>query len=185
MTEVDWSRWTVILCKPDCAERGLIEVVLERIAEHVTLTTRRELHASEQQILAHYADMVAMDAFFPFDTAAALRRRYVGALVTVALGYGPDAAARVRAQLGHYNPAMAPLGSIRGDFGTDSHLRARAEDRFIDNLIHTSDDPPGAEREFAIWFGPAAQHLLTPPSSDPSGAEDATNASADHRAGTP
>ncbi|WP_405847422.1 hypothetical protein OG211_08170 [Streptomyces niveus] len=29
---VDWDRWTVILCKPDCAETGLTDRVLERIA---------------------------------------------------------------------------------------------------------------------------------------------------------
>jgi nucleoside-diphosphate kinase len=40
-----------------------------------------------------------------------------------------------------------------------------AEARLIVNVIHTSDDPQGAECEFRIWYGPDQQHLLHPPAT--------------------
>lgn len=159
-----WGRWTVALCKPDATCRGLVDTVLEHIAAHAHLVHRRTVVVDEEQILTHYADMLALDDRFPFDVAAELRRNWVGQPVTVALFRGPtgDTPQRIRALLGHYDPAQAALGTIRGRYGTDSTTRARAEGRFIDNLIHTSDDPTGTEREFGVWFGPAYAHLLTP-----------------------
>jgi nucleoside-diphosphate kinase len=34
---VDWSRWSVVLLKPDCLERGLVAAVLTRIAVHADI----------------------------------------------------------------------------------------------------------------------------------------------------
>jgi nucleoside-diphosphate kinase len=162
---IDWSRWTVVLCKPDAVRRNLVDAVLGRIGAEVELVARRTLVATAAQIRTHYADMIALDHWFPFDVGAELRRNYVGSTVVVALGRGDRVGTpqRVRALLGHYDPARADPASIRGRYGTDSLSRARADGRFVDNLVHTSDDPQGAEREFAIWFGPGHAHLLALP----------------------
>ncbi|QUX26057.1 nucleoside-diphosphate kinase [Nocardiopsis sp. MT53] len=158
-----WGRWAVALCKPDATRRGLVDTVLEHIATHAHLVHRRAVVVTEAQILTHYADMLALDDRFPFDVTAELRRNWVGQRVTVALFQGPtdDTPQRIRALLGHYDPAQAEPDTIRGRYGTDSTAAACAESRFIDNLIHTSDDPAGTEREFNLWFGPAFTHLLT------------------------
>lgn len=159
----EWGWWTVALCKPDATRRGLVNTVLDHIAAHTHLVHRRAVVVTEEQILTHYADMLALDDRFPFDVAAELRRNWVGQWVTVALFRGPtvDTPQRIRALLGHYDPAQAAPDTIRGRYGTDSTAAARAEGRFIDNLIHTSDDPAGTEREFGVWFGSAFAHLLT------------------------
>ncbi|WP_329429024.1 hypothetical protein OG339_07805 [Streptosporangium sp. NBC_01495] len=159
-----WGRWTVILCKPDATRRGLVEPILTWIGREVEIAATLQVKVTEQQILTHYADMVEIGGRFPFDVGAELRRNYVGATVTVALGHGDsdDTAQRVRTLLGHYDPAQADPNTIRGHHGTDSTAKAAAEGRFIDNLVHTSDDAPGAAREFAVWFGPHHQHLLRP-----------------------
>jgi len=160
-----WGRWTVATCKPDATRRGLVGPILEWIGAEVRLVERRSVVVTERHIFTHYADMIALDDRFPFDVRAELRRNWVGQTVTVALFHGQAEGTpeHVRGLLGHYDPARAAPDSIRGHFGADSIAQARAEGRFIDNLIHTSDDAEGSEREFNVWFGPAFAHLLTPP----------------------
>ncbi|SDH08854.1 nucleoside-diphosphate kinase [Sinosporangium album] len=155
--EGGWDRWTVVLCKPDAVRRALVEPILDWVGRRIRIVLTRQVVVAEQQILTHYADMVALDHRFPFDVTGELRRNYVGQAVTVAVGHGTgeDTARRVRDLLGHYDPARARPDTIRGHFGADSAAVAAAEGRFIDNLVHTSDDAAGAEREFAVWFGPA------------------------------
>jgi hypothetical protein len=68
----------------------------------------------------------------------------------------------LRSLLGHYDPAVADRDSIRGYFGVDSLAIARSQNRLIDNLIHTSDDPGAARRDFLIWFGGDRTDLLHP-----------------------
>ncbi|MEU6721784.1 nucleoside-diphosphate kinase [Nonomuraea sp. NPDC046802] len=109
-----------------------------------------------------------MSQEFGLDVPSELRRLYVGNQVMVALGHGPDAAGRVRALLGHTDPAIAGPDTIRGHFGTDSLHAARSENRLINNLIHTSDHAAVVERDFDIWYGRDQRHLLTP--TKPTGA---------------
>lgn len=159
-----WGRWTVATCKPDATRRGLVGPILEWISSEVRMVERRTTFVTERQIFTHYADMIAINNRFPFDVRAELRRNWVGQTITVALFHGETEGApeRVRELLGHYDPAQAAPHTIRGHYGDDSTERARAEGRFIDNLIHTSDDATGAEREFNVWFGPRFAHLLHP-----------------------
>ncbi|MEV7965855.1 nucleoside-diphosphate kinase [Sphaerisporangium sp. NPDC088356] len=160
---MDWSQWTVILLKPDCVQRGLTGDVLGWVAREVTVTGRRTVTVTEEQILAHYDDMLpaSVSAEFGFDVPAGLRRLFVGHQVVVALGHGPGAAPRIRALLGHTDPGVADAGTIRRHFGVDTLATARAENRLINNLIHSSDHEGVVERDFGIWYGATYRHLLT------------------------
>ncbi|WP_220183387.1 nucleoside-diphosphate kinase [Sphaerisporangium album] len=162
MSPVDWSRWTVILLKPDCVARGLVDDVLAWVAREVTVTGQKTLTVTSEQIFAHYDDMLAphLSAEFGFDIAADLRRLYVGHQVAVALGHGDGAAPRVRRMLGDTDPSLAGTDTIRGYFGVDSLATARGENRLINNVIHTSDHEGVVERDFGIWYGPSHLHLL-------------------------
>jgi nucleoside-diphosphate kinase len=155
--------WTVILLKPDCLTRNLTGPVLAMVSEYVRVTARRTLSPTPAQVLAHYADIVPLSPELGVDVTAELHRIYIGHPVTVALGYGCDAAARLRAVIGPTDPAEAGAGTIRGCLGADTLPKARAEGRLIDNLIHTSDDAHVVARDFAIWFGVRSAALLTPP----------------------
>lgn len=161
---LDWAEWTVILLKPDCLRRGLVEQVLQRVGHAVTVSAVRTVTATEEQVFAHYDDMLApeISRAFGLDVRAELRRIFVGNQVVVALGHGDQAANRLRAVLGVTDPSLAAPDSIRGHFGSDSLATARAEGRLIDNLIHTSDHVGVVERDFAIWFGAGNRHLLVP-----------------------
>jgi nucleoside-diphosphate kinase len=163
--DVDWTRWTVVLLKPDCVARGLVDPVLTWVGTEVTLVDQRLVTPTEQQIFTHYDDLLTTRrAHFTWvDVPTDLRRTYVGRRAGIALGYASNAAPRLRDLLGHYDPTHAGLLTIRGRFGQDSLQQAQAERRLIANVIHSSDDPAGAEREFGIWYGPTHRHLLRPP----------------------
>jgi nucleoside-diphosphate kinase len=61
----------------------------------------------------------------------------------VAVLEGPDDTyAIVRTMMGPTDPAQAPPGTIRGDFGTI----------MTENLVHGSDSNESAEREIGIFF---------------------------------
>ncbi|MFD8497702.1 nucleoside-diphosphate kinase [Amycolatopsis sp. NPDC059657] len=166
--QVDWSRWTVVLLKPDCLERDLVEAVLRRIGAEVTLVAVERVTVADWQIFIHYWDLFVYRHRLDVDVAACLRHRYCGHEVVVALGYNPDTgidtATRVRALLGDFDPSTAQPGTIRADLGDDSLTAARREHRLVDNLVHSSDDIAAAARDFHIWFGGhRATDLLHPP----------------------
>ncbi|GGT38245.1 hypothetical protein GCM10010176_097870 [Nonomuraea spiralis] len=157
-----WGRWTVVMCKPDATDRGLVRPILQWIAGTVTIVRTREVIVTARQILAHYADMLELRHRFPFDVRADLIDHYVGSTVTVALAHGEtnDTAQQVRDLLGHYDPSRAPSITIRGFYGDDSAEKAAAEGRLIRNLVHSSDNPGDAAADFKIWFGESYRDVL-------------------------
>lgn len=56
---------------------------------------------------------------------------------------GESAVAVARLLIGPTNPAAAPPGTIRGDFGLET----------TQNLVHGSDSSASAKREIGLWFG--------------------------------
>jgi nucleoside-diphosphate kinase len=159
--DMDWFQWTVILLKPDCLAGNLAGPVLAMVSQHVRVTARRTLHPTHDQVFTHYADILPLSAELGVDVAAELDRIYLGHPIMVALGHGPDAAARLRTVLGPTDPAAAGPSTIRGRLGTDTLRKARSEGRLIDNLIHTSDHADVVARDLALWLGPRATALLT------------------------
>ncbi|WP_051853131.1 nucleoside-diphosphate kinase [Streptomyces aureocirculatus] len=173
--EADFERCSVILCKPDAVERRLVEAVLNRIrAAGFTITDRRALIAAAWQVHVHYWDLLVDADHFPDrDIPACLDADFAGRPVTVALAHGePGLHARLRQLLGHFDPTRAAPGTIRGDLGTDSLDAALRQRRLVRNLVHTSDDPDAARRDFGTWLGARHHRLLTtppPPKSTPGG----------------
>jgi nucleoside-diphosphate kinase len=165
---VTWPDWTVVLLKPDCVRRGLVDQVLAFISQHADLVDVRQVQPTRQQIFAHYDDMLPLSAELGRNVPVELLRIFCGQTVVIALGHGPDAAARVRALVGPTDPAIAAKTTIRGLFAADTLQRAMAEGRLVDNVIHTSDHGGVVERDFTIWYGAPFTHLLHPvPASTP------------------
>jgi nucleoside-diphosphate kinase len=171
---VEWSRFSVVMLKPDCVYRGLTDEVLARVAAEGEIIARDTVTVQDWQIFVHYADLLVDADWFSVDVADYLRRFYVGQEVVIALLRGSDTTtpARIRGLLGHYDPQRAAAGTIRGDLGTDSQEKSRAENRLIENLIRSSDDAATVCRDFGTWFGANRYELLDPapapgPSPDP------------------
>lgn len=132
---------TLIICKPDAQERGLIGEILSRIerkglkiAELKMLTISREL---AQQ---HYGEH-AEKPFFAELVDFICRSPSVVAIVS-SEAEGIDAVSIMRTLIGPTDPATAPPGTIRGDYGTV----------VTENLVHASDSPESAAREIALFF---------------------------------
>ncbi|WP_346779755.1 nucleoside-diphosphate kinase [Streptomyces sp. S3(2020)] len=166
----DFDRCSVILCKPDAVERGLVDAVLERIdAVGCTVASRRDVIVQAWQAHVHYWDLLVDADWFPGrDIPAGLDDAYAGKPVSVALAYGePGIHNQLRQLIGHFDPTRAAPGTVRGDFGNDSLERALAEQRLVHNLMHTSDDAGAARRDFGTWFGAHRSSLLAVPTPIP------------------
>ncbi|MEM8903868.1 MAG: nucleoside-diphosphate kinase [Actinomycetota bacterium] len=129
---------TLVICKPDAVERGLAGEIISRIERKGLRLVAAELRQiDEATATEHYAEH-AGKPFLP-DLMAFMTRSPSMLLVVE----GPDDTfAIVRTLMGPTNPAEAPPGTIRGDFGTI----------MTENLVHGSDSNESAAREIGIFF---------------------------------
>ncbi len=129
---------TLIICKPDSVERGLVGEIIGRFECKSLRLVAAELRTLDSDVLArHYAEHVGKD--FYDDLVA-----FMGSgPVLVAVVEGPhDTWSVVRQMMGATDPMKAAAGTIRGDFGT----------MVTENLVHGSDSADSARREVAIFF---------------------------------
>ncbi len=129
---------TLLIVKPDAVQRGLVGEILGRIeskglrvAEMRTMVIDRptaEEHYAEHREKPFFDELVGFIGSGP---------------VVVARIEGEGAISVLRMLMGPTDPAAAPPGTIRGDFGTI----------ITHNLVHGSDSPESAERELKLFFG--------------------------------
>jgi nucleoside-diphosphate kinase len=129
---------TLVLIKPDAVQRGLAGEILARFE-------RRGLHIRDARLIQvdrdlaerHYAEH-AEKPFF-----GELVEFITSGPVVVARLEGEGAIGVWRTMMGPTDPATAPPGTIRGDYGLI----------ITENLVHGSDSPDSAERELKLFFG--------------------------------
>ncbi len=130
---------TLLIVKPDAVRRGLIGEILRRVeAKGLRVDAIRMMRIDRDLAERHY-DEHREKPFF-----AELVEFITGGDVVVARVTGERAIEVLRTLMGPTDPASAPPGTIRGDFGTV----------VTENLVHGSDSPQSAERELALFFGP-------------------------------
>jgi len=136
---------TLVICKPDAVERGLVGAILGRLEAKGLRMVAAELRTLDRATAeAHYAEH-AGKGFFG-DLVAFITRG--PALLLVVEGH-PEVAAVVRGLMGATDPARAAPGTIRGDLAV----------ALTENLVHGSDSPASAAREVALFF----PDLASPP----------------------
>jgi len=130
---------TLVLCKPDTVQRGLVGRVVSRFEEKgLKLVGMKMLQIDESLAGRHYAEHVEKP--FYADLLA-----FITASPIVALAVeGDNAVEVVRNLMGVTNPQKAGSGTIRGDFGLNLTM----------NLVHGSDSLASAQREVALFFAP-------------------------------
>ena len=128
---------TLVICKPDAVERGLVGTILNRFERRSLTIAALELRTLDEELLArHYEEHVGKG--FYADLVAFMSR---GPVVTAAIE-GPEETWKVvRDMMGATNPRNAAPGTIRGDLGIE----------FTENLIHGSDGPDSAVRELGLF----------------------------------
>ncbi len=129
---------TLLIVKPDGVRRGLVGEVLRRaerkglrLAEIRTMMIDRAL---AEEHYGEHRDKTFFDELVGFITSGP---------VVVARLEGVGAIDVWRTLMGPTDPATAPPGTIRGDFGLI----------ITENLVHGSDSPESAERELKLFFG--------------------------------
>jgi nucleoside-diphosphate kinase len=130
---------TLVLCKPDAVERGLVGQIIARFeAKGLRVGAMRMLTIDEELASRHYAEHVGKP-FYP-DLLAFIGRSSAVAMIIE----GPEKTWEiVRTMMGATNAAEAAPGTIRGDMSA----------QFTENLVHGSDSAESAEREIEIFFG--------------------------------
>lgn len=92
----------------------------------------------------------------PIELAKRTRKRLIEHLVDrpllLMIWEGPHAIALGRKTAGTTNPLTADIGSIRGDYSTESYELADDIERAVHTLVHASSSPEEAEIEIKIWF---------------------------------
>ena len=128
---------TLVLCKPDCVERGLVGEVISRLERKgLKIVALEQRVLDEATAKKHYAEHDGKPFFG--DLVSFITRSPLVAMVVE----GPDAWKVVRILMGTTNPREAAPGTIRGDLAIE----------LTENLVHGSDGTESAAREIAIFF---------------------------------
>jgi nucleoside-diphosphate kinase len=131
------SERTLVLCKPDAVQRGLVGQIISRFENKgLKIAGMKMLHVDEALADRHYQEHLEK-AFYP------QLRTFITSSPVIALAIeGDNAVEVVRTLVGVTNPQKAAPGTVRGDFGIN----------FTKNLVHGSDSLASAEREISLFF---------------------------------
>jgi nucleoside-diphosphate kinase len=129
---------TLVICKPDAVERGLIGEIVARLERKQLRIVAIELRAIDKDIAGrHYAEHQGKPFY---DDLVSFITRGPSVLMVVE---GPEETfAVVRRLMGVTNPREAAPGTIRGDLAVE----------LTENLVHGSDSPESATREIGLFF---------------------------------
>lgn len=128
---------TVIIFKPDAMEQHRVGAILQRFDEaNFNLVGIKMIQLDEAILRQHYSHLA--DKPFFGDIV-----EYMSSTpVVIAVLEGPNVIQKVREMAGPTDSALAPKGTIRGDFGKDKSR----------NMIHASDSAESADGEIARFF---------------------------------
>ena len=129
---------TFLMVKPDGVRRSIVGEVISRFERKgLKLEKMRMLQIDEEMAGRHYAEHTEKPFFGELV-------EFITSGPVVAMEWsGEGAVAVARTVMGPTNPAEAPPGTIRGDFGLI----------MTNNIVHGSDSVASAERELGIFFG--------------------------------
>lgn len=166
---------TFAMLKPDAVQRSLMGEILGRFERAgLKVIGVKFVLANEKKLWEHYNKD---DAWFlkkgtkivEDKTAAGQKiekeaieygKDIIGALVKYMTAgpvlmlaiEGNESVAVVKKLVGSTEPATSDVGTIRGDYTTDSYAICSVDDRAVRNLMHCSDNKEDAARELDLWF---------------------------------
>ena len=170
---------TFVMVKPDGVRRGLVGEIIRRIEQAGLKVIAMEMHTpTKEEIDSHYPkdetwitrlgtktlstyEKYGYDAMEEMGTIKAeeigphVRRWLIdymssGPVVKMVI-QGVHAVDMVRKLSGNTQPALAEMGTIRGDYSVDSAASANKDKRAIHNLIHASETAEEAAHEIEYW----------------------------------
>ncbi len=132
------STRTLVLCKPDAVERGLVGEIVGRLERKGLTIVALELRTLDADLAGRHYDEHREKPFFG-DLVSFITR---SPLVAMVVEGGPDTWQVVRTSWASPTRARPhPARSV-----------AISHSRRSENLVHGSDGPESAEREIALFF---------------------------------
>ena len=129
---------TLVLCKPDAVERGLVGEIVGRLERRGLTIVAMDLRQIDVDFAGRHYDEHRGKPFF--DELVAFITR--SPLVAMVVEGGEDTWQVVRKTMGATNPRDAEPGTIRADLALET----------TENLVHGADGPESAAREIALFF---------------------------------
>ena len=129
---------TLVICKPDAVERGLVGEIVSRIERKGLRIVAMELREIDEVVAGRHYEEHQGKPFYG-DLVAFITR---SAAVLMVVEGPEDTYKVVRTLMGVTNPRDAAPGTIRGDLAVE----------LTENLVHGSDSPESAKREIDIFF---------------------------------
>lgn len=170
---------TFVMIKPDGVRRGLVGEIIRRIERAGLKVIALEMYTpTREEIDKHYPKDEAWVTRLGHKTLSAYEKYGYSALDEMgtdkAEEIGPEvrkwlieymtsgpsvklvvqgvhAVDMVRKLSGNTQPALAEMGTIRGDFSVDSAASANKDKRAIHNLVHASETAEEAAHEIEHW----------------------------------
>ena len=171
---------TVVLVKPDGVKRGLVGEIISRIERRgLKIIALSMINPEREKINEHYPKdpswikrlgektlatyakygldpMKEMNTGDPEKIGESVRNWVLdymtsGPMVKMVVE-GIHAVDMVRKLVGNSIPALAEMGTIRGDFSVDSAALANKRKRAVHNLAHASETQEEAAHELDLWF---------------------------------
>lgn len=176
---------TFLMVKTDGVRRGLIGEIVKRIEQRdLKIVALEMFQPTKEEMNEHYPkdktwirrlgqktlatyEKYGYDAMAEVGTSDDLEigkmvRQWLIDYMTSAplvrmIVQGVHAVDMVRKIAGPTMPYQADMGTIRGDFSTDSPILANKEKRAVMNLVHASETQEEAKHEIEHWFGKKAK----------------------------
>ncbi len=173
---------TFVMVKPDGVTRGLIGEIIQRIEQRgLKVVALKMFQPSREQMDNHYPkdekwvnrlgektkatyEKYNLDMQADYGTTDTMEmgkrvREWVldfmtAAPVVIMVVEGLHAVDMVRKLVGPTVPALAEIGTIRGDYSVDSQVLANMEKRALANLVHASENIEESDHEIGYWFKP-------------------------------
>lgn len=129
---------TFIMIKPEGIKRRLIAKIIQRLEEKgLYLSASKCMVPTKELLETHYAHLSSKPFF------NGMIKDMMSGMVLAMVWSGKDAVCIGRKLIGETNPAVAAVGTIRGDYGISTGR----------NVVHGSDSVDNAEKEIRLWFG--------------------------------
>ncbi len=129
---------TLVICKPDAVERGLVGEIVSRLERKGLRLVAAELRTIDLDTASRHYEEHRGKGFYD-DLVSFITR---GPSLVLVVEGPDDTWDVVRRLMGTTNAVEAIPGTIRGDLGL----------AVTENLVHGSDGPDNAAREIAIFF---------------------------------
>ncbi|MDO5481238.1 MAG: nucleoside-diphosphate kinase [Candidatus Saccharibacteria bacterium] len=152
--EKDFIQRTLVVCKPDAVQRGIVGEILQRFERvGLKIVGMKMVMPDEKLYEKHYEEIGKMitrrgEQTFRYNLEYMMK----GPVIAVCLE-GVEAVALVRKIVGPTEPSKAEMGTIRGDYSHMSFGYSHVKGIGVPNLVHASGSVGEAKKEVELWFG--------------------------------